>query len=633
MFNLPHATPTPATPTMTRRRPTAPLLLALALLLAPAAARADEPARSGEEVSRLPYEITLTGVEEDEALRDLLNGSSSLVALKDDPPPSLLGLERRADADRERLHTALRSAGHYDARLEVRVDGSVQPARVTVAVTPGPVYRFRTVTVRTPSGDAPPGPVPGAAELGLVPGEPARAPPVVEAEGRLTAALARHGHAFARVTERRAVVDHGERTMDVTFTVDPGPATRFGATRIEGAVRVAEGLIRGRLPWTPGEPYRPALVDRARTDIAKLGVFDTVQVRLADRPEADGTAPVAVTVSERKRNVVGAGVAYSTTEGLGGSVYWGHRNLFGGAEQLRITLDVGRLSGDRSSAGTLHLPDLRVGATFRKPDFLAPKQSLLLEASAVTDRPPAYERVAALVTAAVEREVSDHVKLSAGVTSERGRVRTSERTWQVALVGVPVGGSYDGTDDLLNPTTGARLSATLTPWVPAGGSGSTRRFLAASVTGSAYYDLGGDGRYVAAARIGLGSILGAPLSAIPPDRRFFAGGGGSVRGYGFQKAGPRTAANDPEGGRSLLELGVEMRVKVTDSIGVVPFLDAGTVGEGSVPGTDGRLRVGAGLGVRYYTDFGPLRVDVGIPLNPESGDSRWQLYLSLGQAF
>ena len=301
-----------------------------------------------------------------------------------------------------------------------------------------------------------------------------------------------------------------------------------------------------------------------------------------------------------------------------------------------VVLDVGRLAGETansSNASRLDLPDLRFGVNFRKPDFLAPKQSLVLDFSVVADNPPAYERVAGLLTGLVEREVTDELKLSAGITSERGRVRTAERTYQVALLGVPLAATYDGTDNLLNPVKGFRLGATLTPWFPVGGNESSRRFLATSLTGSVYYDVRGDGRYVAAGRLGLGSIVGAGLADIPPDRRFYAGGGGSVRGYGFQMAGPRNAANDPTGGRSLFEAGIEMRIKVTDTIGVVPFLDAGTVSARSIPGFREPLRVGAGLGLRYYTDFGPLRVDVGVPFSPERGDSRWQLYLSLGQAF
>lgn len=632
--------------------PLPPLFLATLLLLGPGVdGRAQEGAPPAEPAAdsvappaveeppqaRIPYEVEVTGVEDD-ALRDTLNAASSLVELKGDPPPSIIGLERRAETDRERLQAALRSAGYYDARLDIRVDGAVQPAKVVVAVTPGPRYSFKTITVQGVAiagagGAALPVDATGDG-LGLIAGEPALAQKVVDAEGELLGRLGRKGYAFAKVADRRVVVDHSDRTMDVTYTIAPGPQVRYGVTRIEGLDQVDEALVRGRLGVTEGSVHDPATLDRARQDIAKLEVFDTVRVRLAEEPGPDGVTPVIVTVAERKRRFIGAGVNYSTQDGVGAQAYWGHRNLFGGAEQLRVGVEVGRVAG--SSGGTSSkgndLPDLRFSVNFKKPDFLAVKQSLVLNFQVVSDQPPAYSRVATVLTGSLERQINDRLTVTYGVSGERGRVETEERTYQTSYIGVPLGVAWNGADDLLNPTKGERASLQVTPWFPAGGDAKSP-FTAIQVNGSYYYDLAKDGRYVAAGRVGVGSIVGASLSEISPDHRFYAGGGGSVRGYGFQKAGPRDRFDDPSGGRSLLEMGAELRIKVTDSIGVVPFVDAGTVYDSAIPDFSQPLRIGAGVGARYYTDFGPLRVDVGVPLNAPSGDARWQLYLSLGQAF
>lgn len=593
----------------------------------PAATPAEEPPGA-----RLPYEVELTGVDDD--LRGTLNDSSTLVELKNDPPPSLIGLERRAESDRTRLQAALRSAGYYDARLDIKVDAARQPARVSVEVEPGPLYHYKSVTVASASGAPLPGGPADPATLGLGAGEPARGQPVLDAEAGLLRSLATRGYAFAKVADRRVTVDHTDRSMDVVFTIDPGPAVRYGATRIDGLEQVDERLVRGRLPWRPGEPFDPATLDRARQDIAKLEVFDTVRVRLAERPGPDGVTPVEVTVAERKRRFIGAGVSYSTLEGIGANAYWGHRNLLGGAERLRLGVEVGRVagaSGGKSSTGN-NLPDLRFSANFRKPDFLWPHQSLVLNFAVTSDQPPAYDRVATELTGALEWQFTDRLTFSYGIGGERGRVRTRERSWQTAFVRIPLGLAWNGTDDLLNPAKGERASLQVTPALPAGGD-TERPFTAVQFNGSVYHDFGTGGRYVGAARVGVGSIVGATLDQIPPDHRFYAGGGGSVRGYGFQKAGPRNRFNEPTGGRSLFEAGVEMRIKVTDSIGIVPFLDAGSVYDSALPDFSQTLRLGAGLGARYYTDFGPLRVDVGVPLNQSRGDARWQLYLSLGQAF
>lgn len=584
---------------------------------------------------KVPYDVDITGVQDD-SLRTLLRESSTLVTLKNDPPPSVLGLERRASDDRERLLTALRSAGYYDATLNITVDTDQKPAKVTVAVTPGEPYHFKSVTIRT-TDDAPlPGGPVTPQDLGLTIGDRAQAPQVVDAQNALLRRMNDHGHPFAKVAERRVVVNHDDHGMDVTYTVDPGPLVFFGNTRIEGLAGVDEDLVRGRLPWTEGEVYDAALLDRARQQIAQLGVFDTVRVRLADEPGPGGVTPVTVTLTERKERFIGANVFYSSTDGFGGGAYWGNRNLFGGAEQLRLGVDIGRIGGDHgSTAGKrsqLKLPDLRFSANFRKPDFLAPRQSLVLDFQVAQETPPAYDRVATLISGRLERQYTDQLKFSYGVSAERGRVLTSLREYQTALLGVPLGFAWDGSNSLLNPTKGYRASAQVTPWFPLGGDTNTQ-FTSLLFNGSAYHDLTGDGRYVVAARLGVGSTVGASLGQVPPDHRFYAGGGGSVRGFGYQKAGPRDAFGDPTGGRSLFEAGLELRYRVTETIGIVPFVDAGTVYDSAYPDFSDPLRVGAGIGLRYYTGFGPFRVDVGFPVNPQSGDARWQLYISLGQAF
>ena len=122
---------------------------------------------------------------------------------------------------------------------------------------------------------------------------------------------------------------------------------------------------------------------------------------------------------------------------------------------------------------------------------------------------------------------------------------------------------------------------------------------------------------------------------ITPSQRFYAGGGGPVRGYGYQQIGPRDMEGDPSGGRALSERSLEARVRTglfEGALACVPFIDAGAVDETSTPSLSD-LRFGAGIGVRYYTNFGPLRIDLATPLNPRPGDSRIGVYVALGQAF
>ena len=191
--------------------------------------------------------------------------------------------------------------------------------------------------------------------------------------------------------------------------------------------------------------------------------------------------------------------------------------------------------------------------------------------------------------------------------------------------------TYDASDDLLDPTSGFRLSARVAP--EASLQNGSFFYVRSQVDGSAYFPV--SDKIVLAGRGRLGSIVGAGNNRIAPSRRLYSGGGGSVRGYGYQSIGPRDANNDPVGGRSLVEFSLEARVRtgfLDGNLGIVPFIDAGNVYTSSTPGVSG-MRYGAGLGMRYYSDFGPIRIDVGTPINPQPGDSPVAVYVSLGQAF
>ena len=146
--------------------------------------------------------------------------------------------------------------------------------------------------------------------------------------------------------------------------------------------------------------------------------------------------------------------------------------------------------------------------------------------------------------------------------------------------------------------------------------------------------MSGDGRSVLAGRASFGTIPGGTADNIPFDKLFYAGGGGSVRGFAYQSAGPRDAFNNPLGGASVVEGSVEFRQRIGKSFGAVAFVDAGSAYTDTMPNfSQFAPRIGTGAGVRYYTDFGPARLDVGVPLNKRDGDAPFGIYVSIGQAF
>jgi translocation and assembly module TamA len=608
----------------------------------------------------LPYRLTISSTGDlrlDQAIED----ASQLVQFKDRAPVGPFALIARGEADAARIDRVLRSFGYYDAVIVVRIAGlSTGDARllplleglpgdaqvpVEVEIDQGPVYRIGTARLD--------GPVPDAARqaFDLVAGQPARAGDVLAAGRAVLSALQEDGFALARLPPPDALVDHGSRTLDVVYVAEPGPRLDLGDISVSGLERVHEDYIRRRLGIVGGEPFSPSRLERAREDLLVHGVLAWARLTPGDAPDETGRLPVRVEVAERPPRVVRLGAAYATDEGATLSGAWIHRNLFGRAEELTLLGEVGRLTQNRR-ADLSHL----VRGSLRVPDLWLRDLDLKLDLASVGESLDAYDRDAVTAGIFLERRVTPGLYGSAGLGFEDAQITQGGESQDYRLVSLPLRVSYDRTDDPLDPTRGLRLVAEVTPAQVLEGQGGA--FVRGRVIASGYWmppiegwqgretrsadsagddrDDGDDGlalsRTVLAARLALGNIQGAAVEDVPPDWRFYAGGGGSVRGFPFQSIGPRTASGQPAGGDGLLEASVELRLRFGEAWGAVAFVDAGAVSEEGIPGLND-LSVGAGIGVRYHTPIGPVRVDLATPLTASSADSPVQLYIAIGQAF
>jgi translocation and assembly module TamA len=591
-----------------------PALALIAASLPTAAGRAD-----------IRYQTTITGAGRGD-LDDLLDEVSELKTLEARPPASDEALRRRADRDLGRLTDAAHSLGYWDATFSYDIDTAANPEKVTVKVTPGPLYHVASVRVLGPDGKPLPVP-PGQAALPLKPGDPARTAPVVAAETALLAAWGDSGHPFAKAQNPKVVIDRATHTMAVTYRLAPGPATRFGAIEIRGLKDLDRGYVERRLRWRRGEAYDAAKVADTRRALIESGLFSTVLITPAPDPREPGSALMTIDATERPHRTIGAGVGYNTSQGAAARVFWENRNLFGNAEYLRLSATAGQQV-------------YAVNANFRRPDFLATDQDFLATAEIADDTPVAYHSRRALATVGLERRFGRLLTGGVALEAEKANVEeladlstitAAQRTQHYTLVGVPAYLKLDQTDNLLSPTRGYRAELAVTPAHIFSAPGLT--FVTSLLSASTYWSIGSDARTVLAGRVALGSLDGAPLFELPADQRIYVGGGGTIRPYGYQMAGPLAPNNDPIGGKSSLVLNFETRVKVTDTIGLVPFVDAGSYYENSVPQLGQRLFYGVGLGLRYYTAFGPLRLDLATPLYKRSADSWVQVYISLGEAF
>ena len=549
-------------------------------------------------------------------------------------------LAAQARADEELLQRMLRVYGYFDAQVIRSVvapeDRDTADAGTAIArfdIIPGPRYHVGTVDLGALDQT-------GAdhealrAAYPVNSGDPLSIDAIADGRYALDRELGERGYPFAAIAEPGLLVDHARDEGDVTLPVTPGGRYAFGRVRSN-----MEGFLSGRhleriARFDAGDIYQRSLETDLRQAILATGLIGSVTMTpvVTEEPvgDAPGTVDMAVNLTPAPLRTLAGSIGYGTEEGIRLAASWEHRNLFPPEGMLRL----------RGIAGT---QEQLLGATFRKNNFRGRDRVLTLDAFASTIDNDAFIADTASLTASYE-QVSTLLfqkPLSWGFGLELVATDESERKARnlpplpgetFLIAALPARAQFDTSDSLLDPTRGLRLRGAVSPeYSRTDGAGST--YLKVQFDLSAYRSAS-DG-VVLAARARLGTILGTGIANIAPSRRFYAGGGGSVRGYGYQAIGPRDGLGEPNGGRSLLEFSAEARVQtglMDGAIALVPFVDAGLVNVESVPDFSD-IRLGVGMGVRYQTGFGPIRLDVGVPLNRQPGDGPVAVYVALGQAF
>ena len=619
-----------------------------------------------------PYRVELapTG---NGALDSTLKTTSQLAALRKSAPVDPFGLIARARGDIDRLRTVLEGFGYYQGSVSITINGLVlddpklgdilsalpkeNDAVCRVSFNLGPLYHLGNIQID--------GSVPDSARgsLGLASGAPAIATDVLAGGARLLTALENQGYAFAKVDPPVAGEDPRKHALNVTFHVVTGPHVQIGEVRFEGLKRVHERLVRRRLLLHTGEPYSALAVERARKDLLTLGVFASVNVRLADSPDGEGRVPVTFQMEERPRHAVSLSGAYSSDLGGSAGVNWSDRNVRGNAEQLNLSATVINLGGTATTG-----VGYDTSAKYVLPEFAHRDQSLQFAVGAIKQALQAYEQKAVTSGVTLSRKLSSVWTGTVGISAVRETITQEGIAQDYTLFALPLGVLYDSTDlpsPLSDATHGVRASLTLAPTRSHGHLDTT--FYITQFSIADYLDLHRlfrteRGRSVLAVRALLASALGATVSVetidgvqvrvpdLPPDQRFYAGGSGTVRGYRYQSVGPEFPDGNPVGGTALSAINVEFRQRFGRSFGAALFADAGAVGERLSPlsglihggrcssgapsqSTTNCWAVGVGAGLRYYTPIGALRLDLAVPTYRRPNDDRFGVYIGLGQAF
>lgn len=529
-------------------------------------------------------------------------------------PVSTLGqLRYRMSEDRPVIEAILEAHGYYDATVEMELDPEEEPVTARIKVNPGERYRLGDVQMKHL----------GASDEALERIKPrvrrkqrVGAENVFAEEERILGLMMRNGYPFPELVKRSVEVNHDTKTVDLTMVFDPGVKAYFGEVAVEGLESLDDKYVYRQLPWKAGQPYDKKLVDDFERKLLSSGVFGSIRVEPQEPQTQTNSIAVKILAKERDKRTIRLGVNYSDI-GPGVKGIWVHRSFFGGGERLETSVEWNPIK-------------LEGAAQLTRSGFLDAHQYLVLDLDISQETPEAYDARKATTSAMVFRDFTSMIRAGLGTGYKYSRVEQFDSDEHYAHVFFPLQATYDSRNDQLNPIRGMRVQGRTAYYNDTLGSES---FFKTGLEGRHYAMLWERYRISSALRLALGSIDGASLDAVPADERFYAGGGGSVRGYEYQSIGAQIDGV-PTGGDKLVEFSTELRLQPGRRLGYVAFIDGGTVYNELFDGYDRSLRFGAGLGLRWFTAVGPLRVDFAYPLNADAEQvERLQFYISLGQAF
>ena len=567
--------------------------------------------------------------------------ASTLLARDDEPAPGASGLIALARGDYRRILAGLYNAGYYGPSILIFINGQEvtelppdaslpEGTQVLIEVEPGPPFVFGRTDIlnRAPPAIERRDRVEDPSDIGFETGEPALAS-VVRNAGRLAVeAWREQGHPKARIAERDVAAIHPGDTLDAVLTVEPGPRAVYGPVSVRGTERMIPSFVANQTGLKPGEEFDPDDLERARDRLSRLRVFRTIRLIEDAEVGPDGVLPIEVVVDERKLRRIGVGGTVSNIDGFGGEAFFIHRNLFGRAERLRLDASVGGIG--RSGETDVEDFDYGLGLSLILPGRITPDTDITFNLRGDRQVLEPYTETSVDGSVGLTHIFTPELTGRLALGASRSRFEDDFGTRDFTTVGLLGGLTFDTRDDELDPTEGFYADVEGEVFREFEFENDALRL--ASET-RAYVGFGRRDVVVLAGRAKVGTIFGTEINETAPDRLFFAGGGGSVRGYGYRNIGLRQADGDVTGGLSLAEGSAEIRLRrVFRNFGAAAFVDVGTVADTASFEFDD-LKIGVGGGFRYHTGLGPLRLDVAVPLDPEDGDPDVGIYVGLGQAF
>lgn len=530
-------------------------------------------------------------------------------------PRSVLEARRRAASATDNLTELLASEGYFSA------DVSVAPI-TSVTELPhfsvDPKQRFTVASVSL-SGveDIDPDTIGHLnSELRILKvGKYARTQKIEALEAALVQRLHQSGYAFANSETIDALASRETATLELTYILTPGPRIMLGDIALPADNSIAPRNIRVMQTWQRGDTYTPKTLDQLRKRLRKAGLFDGIGVQVAQSPDPDGLHPVELSYSKAKQRTISGGLSYSTTDGVGINTSWSRRNLTGRSDTLTAEVDVATIAS-------------HIRLIYARPNIGRYGRDLTLTGGLRHEETDAYDLNGAKISARISQPFNKQFTITAGATLDATSTRTVADAAIIEQVSLsfPVNATYSTVKAPLDPQRGSTAFLGVEPGLATGSSGGN--FTRVLTSATSYKTL--TPRIVGAIRGELGALFGD--DDVPPDRYFFSGGGGSVRGFEYQSLSPRDNDGNILGGTSLFNISAELRWRKSERYGYVAFIDTGASAN-SLDTAFNDARSAFGVGIRYYPGFGPLRLDVATPIDRKDGEDPVQVYISIGQSF
>lgn len=566
--------------------------------------------------SLIGYELTFQGVSDPELL-ELIYSVSQLEKLKETPPATTIGLKRRVEGDLTNIAEALHSKAYYDAKINYHVNSS----HVVLTIDPGPVYpfaNFRIVYIKEGKSldegcDIP------LEDLKIELGTPALPEKILDAEDILLDKLNLSGYAFAKIEKRDVFADQTAHTVSVVLYVSKGPLAYFGSAQISGLERTHKAFFKKKIRWLKGSIYDPLLIEKTQEALELSGLFRSVNITHGESVTENNEVPIKIDVVEAKQRTVGLGLNYTTILGPGLTGEWEDRNVRGLGHKLSLRADLWN-----------SLQEAKI--SYIVPDFRRHDQNLIWLAEYEHEEVKAFTETSFSLSATIEKKLNKQTLISYGIMYKLLRSQDSDNNRTFDLIKFPLQLRWSNADSLLNPTKGYTINLKVIPSFQV-----LEPIFAYSIntlTTTAYRSLTGNDRCVFAAKLMLGSILGASEHDIPPPERFYAGSINTLRGYKYLTVSPLGHDHKPIGGRSMMIYSMELRCRLGENFGISPFYEIGNVYSTPYPQLNYPQLQSVGVGFSYYTPVGPLRCDIAFPLNRRRHlDGPVQIYFNIGQSF